>query len=89
MKYRKILEVKEDSNRVYFEFLMDGSPKIIGLPKSNCPDKSIYSGTNYQCLDIVDGHIAKIMLDSLMKRAMENHPSFSLCDVSATKLLNL
>jgi hypothetical protein len=89
MKYRKILEVKEDSNHVFFEFLMDGAPKIIGLPKSHCHDKSIYSGTNYQCLNRVDGQIAKLMLDSLMKRAMENHPSISLCDVSATKLLNL
>ena len=88
MKYTKILEVKEDDERVYFSFYTDNnSQNIIGIPKSNSQNKSIYAGTSYQSLNIVDTDKAKFVLNEMMKRALAVHPAAQLCNGETLKLI--
>jgi hypothetical protein len=81
MRYNKILEVSEDSERVYFAFYVDNNnQRIIGIPKASCNNKAIYAGTHFSSLSIVDSHKANLMLTELMKRTMLTHPSTQLCN---------
>ena len=89
MRYKKLLEVKEDGDRVYFAFFKNNSQKIIALPKYGASNKAIYAGNDYSNLELTDGETAKIMLDSLMRSAIKNHPKFICCDSSINKLLNV
>jgi len=61
--------------------------KIIALPKAGALNKAIYAGSDYKNLKITTGETAKIMLDSLMKSAIKNHPKFICCDSRIQKLL--
>ena len=88
MRYKKLLEVKEDGDRVYFAFFNNNSRKIIALPKSEASNKGIYAGSDYSNLKLTDGKTAKIMLDSLMRSAIKNHPKFICCDSGIQKVLN-
>ncbi|MDA8894938.1 hypothetical protein N9I98_01075 [Flavobacteriales bacterium] len=87
MRYKKLLEVKEDGNRLYFAFFKNNEQKIIALPKAGALNKAIYAGSDYSNLKITTGETAKIMLDSLMKSAIKNHPKFICCDSGIQKLL--
>jgi len=88
MRYKKLLEVKEDGDRVYFAFFKNNEQKIIALPKSGASNKAIYAGNDYSNLKLTTGETAKIMLDSLMRSAIKNHPKFICCDSRIQKLLN-
>lgn len=88
MKYNKILQVKEDDERVYFSFFTDNNNQnIIGLPKTNSINQEIYAGTNYQSLRIVDKDKAKFVLSEMMKRALSIHPAIQLCNKETIKLI--
>lgn len=88
MKYTKILEVKEDDERVYFSFFTDNnSQNIIGIPKACTANQSIYAGTSYQSLNIVDKDKAKNLLNEMMKRALAVHPSAQLCNKETLQLI--
>ncbi len=88
MKYSKILEVKEDDERVYFSFFTDNnSSNIIGIPKTDSKNQEIYAGTNYQSLSIVDKDKAKYVLSEMMKRALSIHPALQLCNKETIKLI--
>lgn len=88
MKYSKILEVKEDDERIYFSFFVENnSQNIIGIPKANSANQSIYAGINYQTLNIVDNEKAKYVLNEMMKRALSVHPAIQLCNKETLKLI--
>ncbi len=88
MRYNKILEVSEDSDRVYFSFYIDNyNQRIIGIPKEDCINKAIYAGTNFDSLSIVDSHKANLALTELMKRTMLTHPARHLCNQETLNLL--
>lgn len=88
MRYNKILEVREDKDRVYFAFFVDNNnQRIIGIPKENCINKAIYAGTDFSSLKIVDTHKAHLLLTELMKRTMLTHPATQLCNREALKLI--
>lgn len=88
MKYTKILEVKEDDERVYFAFFTDNnSQNIIGIPKESSQNQSIYAGTSYQSLNTVDIDKAKYVLNEKMKRALAVHPAIQLCNKETLKLI--
>ena len=71
MRQRKILDVSEDNERVYFSFYLDNSNiRIFGLPKQNCHNKAIYAGTDYSSLHIIDSQKAKLLLTELMRKTM-------------------
>jgi hypothetical protein len=89
MRYNKILEVSEDNERVYFSFYLDNiNKRIIGIPKFNCINKEIYSGTAFTSLSIVDSNKAKLLLTELMKRTMRAHPATQLCDKETLLLID-
>lgn len=80
MYYRKILEVKEDLERVYFSFFTDvNEMKIIGVPKKTSSNQGVYAGTSYSSLNLVDSKRAGLLLDAMMKRTIQLHPAFGLC----------
>lgn len=88
MKYTKVLEVKEDNERVYFAFFHDNnSQNIIGIPKANSSNNSIYAGINYNELNAVDPKKAKFLLNEFMKKALSIHPAVQLCNKEAIKLI--
>ena len=88
MRYNKILEVSEDSERVYFSFYIDNdNQRIIGIPKQSCYNKAIYAGKEFSSLLIVDSHKANLLLTELMKRTMLNHPATQLCNRETLQLL--
>lgn len=88
MRYNKLLEVSEDSERVYFAFYVDNNnQRIIGIPKENCDNKAIYAGTNFSSLSIVDSHKANLLLTELMKRTMLTHPATQLCNRETLQLI--
>ena len=88
MRYKKILEVREDHDRVYFSFFTNNvDAKIIGVPKDNCTNKSIYAGTSFHSLHLVEANRARLLLTELMKRTMMTHPAARLCDHEALKLI--
>ncbi len=88
MKYTKIVEVKEDNERVYFSFFTDNkSQNIIGIPKANSDNQAIYAGTNYNALRRVDKEKAKYVLTEMMKKALTVHPAFQLCNKETLKLI--
>lgn len=88
MYYKKLLEIKEDKNRIYFYFFGENNMQnIIGIPKSDSNNQQIYAGTNDKLLYIVDTEKAKYVLTEMMKRTLSNHPALSLCNKEALKLL--
>ena len=88
MRQRKILDVSEDNERVYFSFYLDNSNiRIFGLPKQNCHNKAIYAGTDYSSLHIVDSQKAKLLLTELMRKTMLSHPAAKLCNGETLKLI--
>ena len=90
MKYNKIVEVSEDTERVYFAFFINNyEKKIIGVPKKNCNNKYIYAGTEFSSLSIVDNSRAKSLLSELMKRTLLYHPAAQNCNHESIVLLSL
>ena len=88
MKYKKILEVSEDNERVYFSFYVDNiNQRIIGIPKNNSNNKAIYAGMDFSSLSIVDSQKAKLLLTELMKRTMLTHPAAQLCSRETLQLI--
>lgn len=88
MKYKKVLEVKEDNERIYFAFFLDNnSQNIIGIPKLNSVNNTIYAGINYHELIAVDSQKAKFLLNEMMKKALSSHPAVQLCNQEAIKLI--
>lgn len=88
MRYNKILEVKEDADRVYFAFFVDNkTPNIVGVPKANSSNMAIYAGTSFEALSIVDTEKAKYVLTELMKRALAVHPAAQLCNKETLRLI--
>ncbi len=89
MKYTKILEISEDNERVYFSFYVDNlNQKIIGVPKKNCSNRTLYAGTNFNSLSMVDSAKASLLLTELMKRTLQAHPAIQLCNMDSIKLLS-
>jgi hypothetical protein len=88
MKYSKILEVKEDDERVYFSFFTDNKTQnIIGIPKADSKNQEIYAGTNYHTLLKVEKEKAKFVLTEMMKRVLVVHPAIQLCNKETLKLI--
>lgn len=88
MRYKKILDVSDDANRVYFTFFVDNNnSKIIAMPKINCDEKNILVGTSFNSLKIADTEKTSLLLTELMKNALLTHPSTQLCNQETLKLL--
>lgn len=87
MDYRKLLEVSEDYERVYFCFFISSGTKIIGIPKRNCDNHSIYIGKTFNELILTETDVAKDMLTDLMRGALASHPKSILCKTDSLKAL--
>lgn len=87
MRYKKLMEVKEDDNRVFFSFFTETGNIIIGIPKIHCLNKNIYIGTSLDSLMIAEVNSAKEILNFLMKKAMLSHPKILDCQQEIIKLL--
>ena len=87
MKYDKILEVSQDSERVYFSFFFDNNQRIIGIPKKDSLNTGIYIGKAFDSLNLVDVEQAKALLTELVKKTMLTHPYRSLCDINKFELI--
>lgn len=87
MYNKKIFEVSEDEDRVYFNFFIERPNQIIAIPKLNCANKEIYAGKSFEKLTIVDSYNAKHLLTDLMRQSIENHPTLLSCSQETLKLL--
>lgn len=88
MRSKKILDVSEDEDRVYFTFHQDSvRPKIIGFPKKECANKAVYAGSSFSDLRIVESENVGSIFNALMVTALRMHPALEMCDTSATRLI--
>jgi hypothetical protein len=88
MYYKEILEVRDDSEKVYFCFYPNSNDqKIIGLPKKHASSLSISAGNSFDSLSEVSREEAGGMLNSLMRVALHSHPFSELCNPDSLKLL--
>ena len=85
--YNKILEVSEDSERVYFTFYNNSDRRIIGIPKKDCANQAVYAGYNFDSLTIADYDRAKQFLSQSMKHTMLAHPAVLFCNKDVLMLL--
>jgi len=89
MYYKKMLEVSEDYERVYFTFYSKHNVRIIiALPKNSCSNNAIYAGNDFSSLVLVSGNRAKSIITNLMRESLLNHPSTQLCNSVAIKMIS-
>lgn len=87
MYNKKIFEVSEDYERVYFNFFIEKENKIIAVPKQDCKNKAIYAGKQFDNLVLVDSQNAHILLTDLMRRSILTHPILKFCNPESIKLI--
>lgn len=89
MRYSKVFEVREDTDRVYFSFFAnDTSQRIIAIPKKDAINQAVYAGTSYGALHLVEKEQAKTLLTHLMRRTVALHPAANLCSQESLRLLD-
>lgn len=88
MSYSRVLEVREDNERVYFSFYVQNQQKIIALPKYQSTNKTIYAGFSFQELNAVSPEEARLMMSHLMREKLKKHPHLAMCDTETVKFLN-
>lgn len=87
MYNKKIFEVSEDNERIYFNFFIEKENKIIAVPKQSTDNKAIYAGKQFNNLVLVDSQNAHQILTDLMRRSILTHPMVKLCNQDSIKLI--
>ena len=87
MYNKKIFEVSEDYERVYFNFFTEKENKIIAVPKQECENKAIYAGKKFDNLVLVDSQNAQHILTDLMRKSILTHPILKFCNTESIKLI--